>query len=213
MSDLKNARIGCVMTGSFCTFERSFACFEALAQAGAELYPIMSEKAYSLDTRYGSAAEMRERFERIAWRPIWHTMQEVEPIGPKRLLDLIVVSPCTGNTLAKLAHGVCDSPAVMAVKSHLRNGRPVLLAISTNDGLARSAQNLGALLPMRHIFFVPFRQDDWRAKPNSLVSDMDLVPAAAAQALNNRQIQPLLLPSWPDSTPSEKEFLEIEKNA
>ncbi|NLF27402.1 MAG: dipicolinate synthase subunit B [Clostridiales bacterium] len=206
MTELKGARIGCVMTGSFCTFEAVFGSFEALVQAGAELFPIMSENAYSLDTRFGTAAEMREAFERIAGRTIWHTLQEVEPIGPRKLLDIVVVAPCTGNTLAKLARGITDTPATMAAKSHLRNGRPVLLAISTNDGLGRSAKSIGALLAMKHIFFVPFRQDDWRGKPNSLVSEMELVPEAAVEALNNRQIQPLLLPSRPTSTAQGKEI-------
>jgi len=212
VTELKDVRIGCVMTGSFCTFKAVFKSFEALAAAGAELYPIMSETAYALDTRYGNAAEMRGEFERITGRPIWHTLQEVEPIGPKKLLDLIVVVPCTGNSLAKMAEGITDTPATMAAKSHMRNGRPVLLAVSTNDGLGRSAKNIGALLSMKHIFFVPFRQDDWRGKPNSLVSEMELVPEAAIEALNNRQIQPVLLPSRPASTPPEKEIREFEKN-
>ena len=193
--DLKGVRIGCAMTGSFCTFEKAFLCFEALAEAGAELFPIMSDNAYALDTRFGTAASMRERFENITGKPIWHTLQAVEPIGPQKLLDIVVVAPCTGNTLAKLAGGNCDTPAAMATKSHLRNSRPVLIGVSTNDGLGRSAQNIAALLTMKHIFFVPFRQDDCIQKPNSLVSAMELVPAAVAEALQNRQIQPLLLPS------------------
>ncbi len=207
MTDLKGVRIGCVMTGSFCTFAGAFACFKKLKEEGAELFPIMSDNAYALDTRFGRAVDMREAFECISGRPIWHTMQEVEPIGPKHLLDLVLVAPCTGNTLAKLARAVCDSPAVMAVKSHLRNGRPALLSIATNDGLGRSAQSLGMLLPMKNIFFVPFRQDDWFGKPNSLVSELDLAPEAVRAALENRQIQPVLLPpqpNLPDSTAAEK---------
>lgn len=194
MTDLRGARVGCAMTGSFCTFEKAFRAFETLRAAGAELFPIMSENAYALDTRFGSAADMRARLEEICGRKIWHTLGEVEPIGPKKRLDLVLVAPCTGNSLAKLALGICDTPAVMAVKSHLRNGRPVLLAVSTNDGLGRSAANIGALMGMKHIYFVPFRQDDYTGKPNSLVADMDAIPEAAQAALAGEQLQPLLLP-------------------
>ncbi len=194
MTDLQGARIGCAMTGSFCTFSKAFAAFEALRAAGAELYPIMSNNAYALDTRFGSAADMRGRLEAICGRKIWHELSEVEPIGPKKLLDLVLVAPCTGNSLAKLALGICDTPAVMAVKSHLRNGRAVLLAVSTNDGLGRSAANIGALLGMKHIFFVPLQQDDYTGKPNSLVADMERIPEAASAALKGRQLQPVLLP-------------------
>ena len=194
MPDLKGARVGCAMTGSFCTFSKAFRAFEALRAAGAELFPIMSENAYALDTRFGSAAAMRSRLREICGREIWHTLPDVEPIGPKKLLDLVLVAPCTGNTLAKLARGACDTAAAMAVKSHLRNGGNVLLAVSTNDGLGRSAANIGALLAMKHIFFVPFRQDDFIAKPDSLVADFALVPEAAEAALRGKQMQPLLLP-------------------
>ena len=194
MLDLQGARIGCAMTGSFCTFEKAFRAFESLRAAGAELFPIMSENAYGLDTRFGRAADMRARLEEICGRAIWHTLGEVEPIGPKKLLDLMLVAPCTGNTLAKLALGVCDTPAVMAVKSHLRNGRATLLAVSTNDGLGRSAANIGALMAMKHIYFAPFRQDDCVGKPNSLLADMARIPEAAREALAGRQLQPMLLP-------------------
>ena len=155
MLDLKGARVGCAMTGSFCTFSQAFRAFEALRAAGAELFPIMSDNAYALDTRFGSAETMRARLREVCGREIWHTLPDVEPIGPKKLLDLVLVAPCTGNTLAKLARGACDTAAAMAVKSHLRNGGNVLLAVSTNDGLGRSAANIGALLAMKHIFFVP----------------------------------------------------------
>lgn len=204
MTDLHNARIGCCMTGSFCTFEKAFAAFEQLRAAGAELYPIMSYNAYDLDTRFGTAREMRARLEKIARRPLWHTLEAVEPIGPKKLLDLLVIAPCTGNTLSKLAHGVCDTPAAMAAKSHLRNGRNVLIAVSTNDGLGRSAQNIGVLQAMKQFFFVPYGQDDWRNKPQSLVASMELLPAAAREALAGRQMQPVLLGARPDSSGNEK---------
>lgn len=194
MSHLKldGARIGCVMTGSFCTFSQVFDAWRALRQEGAELYPIMSFNASRLDTRFYPACKAVGIFEEITDHRVWNTIEQVEPIGPKKMFDLLVVAPCTGNTLAKITAGITDTPAALAVKSHLRNGRPVLIAISTNDGLGQSAKNLGALLPVKHLYFVPFRQDDCFGKPNSLVADFTLLPDAAAEALQNRQIQPIL---------------------
>ena len=192
MENLRGARIGCAMTGSFCTFRDAFDAWRALAEAGAELYPIMSDNAYRLDTRFYPAAEARAEVESICGREIWHEIQQVEPIGPKKLLDLLVVLPCTGNTLAKIACGITDTAAALSVKSHLRNGRSVLLAVSTNDGLAQAAKNIGMLMPVKHMFFVPFRQDDSAEKPTSLVADFSLLPQAASQALSGRQLQPIL---------------------
>ena len=192
MTDLRGRRIGCAMTGSFCTFEKAFSALEALREAGAELFPIFSENAYQTDTRFGPAGEMRARAEAICGREIWHTLGQVEPIGPKRLLDLLVIAPCTGTTLGKLANGIADTAVTMAAKSHLRNGRPVLIGISTNDALGRSARNIGALLDMKHIYFMPFAQDDFEKKPNSLVASLSEICDAARCALEERQIQPLL---------------------
>ena len=192
MRDLNGARIGCAMTGSFCTFKETFAAWQALRDAGAELYPIMPANAWQLDNRFYLAAEARYIFEEIAGREIWHEIPQVEPIGPKKLLDLLIVAPCTGNSLAKIAAGIADTAATLAVKSHLRNGRSVLIAVSTNDALAQAAKNIGALLAAKHLFFVPFRQDDHVGKPTSLVADMKLLPEAALAALEDRQLQPLL---------------------
>ena len=178
---LKGKRIGFAMTGSFCTFARVFEAAASLAAADAQLYPILSD-----------AEEVRRRLEDICGRPIWHTLPQVEPIGPKKLLDLLVIAPCTGNTLGKLAGGVFDTPAAMAAKSHLRNERPLLLAVSTNDGLAMSARSIGTLLAWKNVYFVPFGQDDPQRKPASLVARMESLPEAAAAALAGRQIQPLL---------------------
>ena len=194
---LKGKKIGCVMTGSFCTFKKVFEAWGNLRNEGAELYPIMSFNAAKLDTRFYQAAQSVMLFEEITGRKVWNTIEEVEPIGPKKLLDALVVAPCTGNTLAKIAHSITDTPASLAVKSHLRNGRPVVIAVSTNDGLSGSAINLGKLLATKHFFFVPFRQDDWITKPNSLVADFDLLAETTAAALENRQIQPLLRPFLP----------------
>lgn len=189
--NLRGAKIGCTMTGSFCTFRPVFEAWRALRAAGAELTPIMSYNACSLDTRFYPAAEAVAIFEDICGRKLLNSIPQVEPIGPKKLLDLLVVAPCTGNTLSKIANGITDTPAALAVKSHLRNGRPVLIAVSTNDALGASAINIGKLLNTKHIFFVPFRQDDPENKPNSAVARFEKIPESAALALENRQIQPI----------------------
>lgn len=189
---LDGVKIGCVMTGSFCTFSKVFDMWRSLHAEGAELYPIMSFNAARLDTRFYPAVQSVGIFEEITGRKVWNTLEQVEPIGPKKLFDLLIVAPCTGNTLSKIANGITDTPAALSVKSHLRNGKPTLIAISTNDGLGQSAKNLGNLLPIKNIFFVPFRQDAPIEKPNSLVADFDLTADAAVEALAGRQIQPIL---------------------
>lgn len=192
IESLRGLRIGCAMTGSFCTFRKVFEVWRTLKATGAELIPIMSFNACSVDTRFYPACEAVGTFEEIAGRKVIASLNQAEPIGPKKLLDLLVVAPCTGNSLAKIAAGITDTPATLSVKSHLRNGRPVLIAVSTNDGLGQSAKNIGALLPVKNVFFVPFGQDDPIEKPNSLVAKFDLIPETALQALNGRQIQPVL---------------------
>lgn len=189
---LEGAKIGCVMTGSFCTFGQTFEAWRALKQTGADLTPIMSFNAASTDTRFYPAAKATEIFEKICEKKILNRIDEVEPIGPKKLLELLIVAPCTGNTLAKIANGITDTPAALAVKSHLRNERPVLIAVSSNDALAGSAINIGKLMNTKHIYFVPFRQDDPQRKPNSAVALFEKIPESAAFALQNRQIQPVL---------------------
>ena len=189
MRELAGARIGCAMTGSFCTFRAAFDAWRALKQTGAEMYPIFSENAYSFDTRFYTAEKAREEMREICGRDIWHTIVEVEPIGPKKLLDLLIIAPCTGNTLGKLTYAITDTAVTMAAKAQLRNGRPVLLAISTNDGLSQSAKNIGALMPVQNIFFVPFRQDDPVGKPSSLAADLKKLPLAAQMALNGHKIE------------------------
>jgi len=190
--NLSGARVGCVMTGSFFTYKTAFAAWRELRETGAELYPIMSFNACRLDTRFYPAAEAISIFEEITGRKVWNTIEQVEPIGPKKLLDLLVIAPCTGNTLAKMASGITDTPAALAFKSHMRNSRPTLIAVSTNDGLGQNAKNIGSLLPLRHVFFVPFRQDDCVEKPNSLVADFSMLVKSASEALDGRQIQPVL---------------------
>ncbi len=190
--ELEGKRVGFAMTGSFCTFSKVIPQVERLVAAGAEVYPIMSEMAYSTDTRFGPAEEFREKLAALTGRDIIKTVKEAEPIGPKGFLDLLIVAPCTGNSLAKLAAGIADSSVAMAAKAHLRNQKPLVLAVSTNDGLANAAKNIGMLLNYKHIYFVPFGQDDCIKKPNSLVADMSKIRETAEAALEHRQLQPIL---------------------
>lgn len=198
MTALFEKRVGCAMTGSFCTFRQVFEAWRALKSEGAALTPILSFNAASVDTRFYPSAEVRRIFEEITGKPPLTTLAQVEPIGPKKLLDALVIAPCTGNTLAKLANGIADTPVTLAAKSHLRNGRPLLLAVSSNDALAQNARSVGQLLMMKHIYFVPFAQDDAFAKPNSLVARFELIPEALASALEGRQVQPILSVQRPD---------------
>ena len=184
--------IGFALCGSFCTYHQVFPILEDLSRKHT-IIPILSPASAATDSRFGTAREHRERIEAICGRPPLTTIPDVEPIGPKKLLDILIIAPCTGNTLAKLAHSVADGPVTMAAKSHLRNGRPVLIAVSTNDGLAGAAENIGRLLARRNYYFVPFGQDDPVGKPTSLVADFSKIPAAAASAVEGRQLQPLLL--------------------
>lgn len=169
---------------------------EALEQVKARfsrVVPIVSEAAAGTDTRFGTAHDLMREMERICDRRVISNLREAEPIGPKKLLDLLIICPCTGNTLGKLAAGVTDSSVTMAAKAHLRNGRPLILAVSTNDGLGASAPNLGSLLGRKQVYFVPFGQDDWAGKPASLVADFAQVPDTVEAALRGEQLQPLLL--------------------
>lgn len=192
VKSLRDARIGCAMTGSFCTFKAVFEAWRALRDAGADLTPILSFNAATVDTRFYPAAETTAIFREITGKRPLKSLAEVEPIGPKKLLDALVIAPCTGNTLSKLANGIADTPVTLAAKSHLRNGRPLVIAVSSNDALAQNARNLGQLLAARHVYFVPFAQDDPVGKPNSLVARFDLLPEAVAAALAGRQVQPLI---------------------
>ena len=184
--------IGFAMCGSFCTFAQVFPVMEELA-AKHHVVPIFSFASASIDSRFGSASSHLRRAEEICGRKSIQTIAEAEPIGPKKLLDALIVAPCTGNTLAKLAHSIADTPVTMAVKSHLRNARPVIVAISTNDALAGAAENIGKLLSRKHYYFVPFRQDDPFQKPTSIVADFAKIPQTLDCALVGQQIQPVLI--------------------
>lgn len=193
MNDLTGERIGFVVTGSFCTFSAAFAQAAKLREAGAVLTPIFSEHAATIDTRFGKAADRVAELEEICGRPSIRTIAQAEPIGPKDLLDLLVVAPCTANTAAKLAHGITDSAATMAVKSMLRRQKPVVLAIATNDALGASAKNIGLLLNTKHYYFVPLRQDAPLEKPASLVADFTKLPETVEMARQQKQIQPIFI--------------------
>ncbi len=190
---LQGIRIGYCLCGSFCTFDKSFKAAQRLAEMGAQLIPVMSYNSAGLSTRFGTAQENIERIESVAGRSVIKTIVDAEPIGPEKMCDVMVVAPCTANTLAKLALGITDTPVTMAVKSHLRNGLPVVVAISTNDALAGCAKNIGILQNYRNYYFVPYKQDNYEKKPNSIVADFDLIPQTVEQALIGKQIQPLIL--------------------
>lgn len=191
---MSNATIGFALCGSFCTFSRALSAMRSLVEQGYSVLPIFSQNAASIDTRFGKAEDFVREAEEIAGQKALFTIEQAEPIGPHKMTDLMLVAPCTGNTLAKLANGITDTAVTMAVKSHLRGGRPVLVAVSTNDALAASAQNLGRLMNTKHYYLVPFAQDAPFSKPNSLVADFELIPQAVQEALECRQLQPMLLP-------------------
>lgn len=184
--------VGFALTGSFCTFDKALAQMEELVRRGFDVLPILSYCAAEMDTRFFTAREVKQRVEAITGRAPLCTLQAVEPLGPKRITDVFVVAPITGNSLAKLAAGIYDTPPLLGVKSHLRAQRPVVLAISTNDGLSSAAQNIGRLLNRKGMFFVPFAQDDPYKKPCSLVARFDQLPRAIAAALAGAQLQPLI---------------------
>ncbi|MBE7044216.1 MAG: dipicolinate synthase subunit B [Ruminococcaceae bacterium] len=190
--ELASKTIGFAMTGSFCTFRRVLSEVEVLAKTGANIIPIMSETAYSTDTRFGTCESFREELIKLTGNQIIHTVAGAEPIGPKGYLDLLVIAPATGNTLAKLASGIADTSVTMAAKAHLRNQKPLVIAVSTNDGLANAAKNIGMLLNGKNLYFVPFGQDDCWKKPNSLVADMTKIKETAEAALEMQQLQPIL---------------------
>lgn len=190
---MKAQTVGFAFCGSFCTMSAAIGALEAVKAQYKTVLPIVSETVSNTDTRFGAAHDFLREIERICDRRVVDSIKAAEPIGPKALLDALVVCPCTGNTLAKLAHGVTDSAVTMACKAHLRNGKPLVLAVATNDGLSAAAPNIAALLGRKNIYLVPFRQDDPAGKPCSLVAEYALIPETLAAALQGRQLQPVLL--------------------
>ncbi len=188
-----NINIGFAMTGSFCTFSKTIPKIKELVENGANVIPIMSYNAYEFDTRFGEAYDFINEIEKITSNKVIHTIQDAEPIGPKKMTDIMVIAPATGNTISRLATGIIDTPVTMAAKSHLRNDKPLVIAVSTNDALGNSASNIGTLLARKNYFFVPGRQDNPITKPRSIVFDPDYLIKTITSALNNEQIQPMIL--------------------
>ncbi len=191
--EVKGKKVGFVLTGSFCTFSKVIPIIKDLKKMEADILPIMSYNTYSFDTKFGKAKEFIDEIEKICENKIIHTIQEAEPIGPKHLTDIMIVAPASGNTMAKLASDIIDTPALMAVKSHLRNNLPVVIAPSTNNGLAAAAINIGTLLNRKNYYFVPFKQDNPITKPRSVVFDSAYIIPTVEKALDNEQIEPILL--------------------
>ena len=190
---LVGLKIGVAFTGSFCTFAEAIETLKILKKEGAELYPILSFQTQRIDSRFGTAEDFRKRIEEVCGRRAMDSIETAEPIGPKALLDLLIILPCTGNTIAKLACAITDSPVLMAAKAHLRNEKPLLLSISTNDALSMNLKNIGLLMNVKNIYFVPFGQDDPFKKPTSMVADFEKLPQALELALEGKQIQPILI--------------------
>ena len=188
---MKPIRLGYAMCGSFCTFGQAKELLRRLADDGYDITPIMSNNAYTTDTRFGTARDHIAEVEDICGKPLIHTIAQAEPIVPKALLDALLIAPCTGNTLAKLALGITDTAVTMAAKAHLRNARPLIIAPATNDALSASAKNIGALLNTKNIYFVPMAEDDPERKPTSIIADFSRAPDAVAAALEGRQLQPI----------------------
>ncbi|BCN30596.1 dipicolinate synthase subunit B [Anaeromicropila herbilytica] len=191
---LENKKIGVALTGSFCTYEKVFPQIENLVKEGAHVTTIFSFNSQKIDSRFGKALDHIARARILTGNEPIFTIEDAEPLGPKNLLDILLIAPCTGNTTAKLANAITDTPVLMAAKGHLRNDKPVVLAIATNDGLTNSLKNIGHLLNTKNIYMVPFGQDDYKKKPNSLVAQMDLIVPTLESALEGNQFQPLTLP-------------------
>ena len=185
--------IGYAICGSFCSFSATLLALESLVKAGLEIQPIMSERAYSLDTRFWLVSEFRGRVESLCGRKVIHSIVDAEPLGPKTPLEALIIAPCTGNTLAKMAHGITDSAVTMAAKAHLRQDRPLLIALCTNDGMSQNLANIGELLKRKSVYFVPMLQDDPEKKPHSLVADFSMLPAALSAMEKGKQLRPLFI--------------------
>ena len=190
---MNNLNVGFSLCGSFCTFEKAVSVIESIKLSGANVFPIMSYNAFSTDTRFGKAEYFRDKIENICQNKIIATIADAEPIGPKKLLDVLVIEPCTGNTLAKLANGLTDTPVTLAAKAHLRNEKPLVIAVSTNDALSGAAKNIGHLMNYKNIYFVPMNQDDHINKPRSVVADFSKTIDTIKSAIENKQLQPIYL--------------------
>ncbi|MBE6022788.1 MAG: dipicolinate synthase subunit B [Cellulosilyticum sp.] len=193
MKNLANLNLGVALCGSFCTFSKAIKTIEALVALGVNVTPIMSCNAYETSTRFGDAHTIISRIESITGKEIIHTILSAEPLGPKNMIDGLLIAPCTGNTLAKLNNGITDTPVILAAKSLMRNGKPIVICLATNDGLGASLKNIGGLLNKKNVFFVPLGQDDPIQKPYSLVADFSKIEETLNLALSGQQIQPVIL--------------------
>lgn len=191
--DFSNYNIGYGITGSFCTFAKARKAAQHLKELGANVVPIFSFNAQKCDTRFGSAKEFVDGICAITENEGILTIPQAEPIGPNNLLDIMVIAPCTGNTAAKLWNGIVDTPVLMAAKAHMRNGKPLVIAISTNDALGTNFKNIGSLMNMKNVYFVPFEQDNYKSKPNSLVANLELLPDTIEMAMKGKQLQPVMI--------------------
>lgn len=189
---VKGKHIGVAFTGSFCTYEKVFKELARLTEEGAIVQTIFSNASQTLDSRFGNAKDFLKKAEEVTGNPPILTIPEAEPIGPKSLLDILVLFPCTGNTIAKLANGITDTPVLMAAKAHLRNNKPLLISISTNDALGMNMKNIGLLLNAKHVYFIPFGQDSPEKKPNSMIAHTELLIPSIEAALSGKQIQPII---------------------
>ncbi len=189
---MSRIKAGFALCGSYCTFSKAIEQMRYLIDMDIEVYPIMSENAFSTDTRFGKAAEHVETIEKLCGKNIIHTITQAEPIGPEKKLDILIIEPCTGNTIAKIANGIVDTSVTLAAKAHLRNEKPLLIAVSTNDALSGAASNIGKLLNVKNIYFVPLKQDCPETKPRSIVSDFDKTYDSLIAALKNKQLQPII---------------------
>lgn len=190
---LSGCNIGFAITGSFCTFDKIIPQINVLKDEGANIIPVFSFHAYNMDTRFAKAEEFVEKVTDAAGTTAIRTIQQAEPVGPTKMFDIMVIAPCTGNTAAKLVHGITDTPVLMAAKAHMRNNRPLVIAISTNDALGINFQNIGKLMVMKNIYFVPFGQDNYVSKPNSMIADLTKLKDTLEAALDGKQMQPVLL--------------------
>lgn len=189
---LSGCNVGFGITGSFCTFDKIKTQIKVLKDEGANVIPVYSFNAYNLDNRFTEAAKFVDEIKNITDSYDIHTIQAAEPVGPKKLFDIMIIAPCTGNTAAKLCNGIVDTPVLMAAKAHMRNNRPLVISISTNDALGINFKSIGSLMVMKNIFFVPFGQDDYMTKPNSMVADVSLIRETLEEALEGRQLQPVI---------------------
>lgn len=190
---LKNKKVGFGFTGSFCTFDKVIVQLEKLKEEGADIYPVFSERSYRTDSRFGDGKDFIKKVEKITGKEVYTTIVESERFGPSKLLDIFIIAPCSGNSLAKLATGITDSSVLMAAKGHLRNKKPLVIAVSTNDALGINLRNIGTLMNSKHIYFVPFGQDNYKVKGNSMVADFDKIIPTIKEALNEKQIEPVII--------------------